>query len=422
MDQSDSDDEPPQLIVDELLPSLPNEPKEDAQSAARVPLTVVTGFLGAGKSALVNRILSTDHGRRIAVILNEFGPTSDVEKILAVREGAATGADDPSDERNEAAGEIALSEEWLELDNGCLCCSLKKPGVRAIELLMEKRGRFDHILLETTGLADPYPIAEMFWLPDELGAMIRLDGIVTVVDSKNFSRHLGKDPELLKQVALADRILLNKMDLVTLDEMDAVEKEVTRVNPVAQTKRTIKSEVDVDFVLGIAGYDLSSSGTDLDLAISKLSNQSQPESAAACSCADASHDHVEPHLSPQRDISALSIILPGSFDSKRFTSFLHKLLWDDSLPGHNPDLPMEIMRLKAAVHLVALEDDEGNPKPPNRKKTVVQAVHELYELVETADVWGDGTPENKIVLIGRNLERSFVENGFREALADSHET
>jgi G3E family GTPase len=144
----------------------------------------VTGFLGSGKTTLMNYILTAQHGRRIAVILNEFGQGSAMEKSMSIGQDGA------------------LFEEWLELRNGCLCCSVKDNGVKAIENLMEKSGSFDYILLETTGLADPVPIAGMFWLDDELGSQIALDGIVTMVDAKNFLRQVGGWVGLWKGMAL----------------------------------------------------------------------------------------------------------------------------------------------------------------------------------------------------------------------------
>nr|XP_031305673.1 COBW domain-containing protein 2-like isoform X1 [Camelus dromedarius] len=152
----------------ELVPieAKQREEEENSNPAAKIPVTIITGYLGAGKTTLLNYILTEQHNKRVAVILNEFGEGSAVEKSLAVSQG----------------GE--LYEEWLELRNGCLCCSVKDNGLRAIENLMQKKGKFDYILLETTGLADPGAVASMFWVDAELGVDIYLDGIITVVDSK----------------------------------------------------------------------------------------------------------------------------------------------------------------------------------------------------------------------------------------------
>merc|ERR1719481_1050691 len=155
---SESEDECPELVLE--------EDKKD-ENKTKVPVTIITGQLGSGKTTLLTHILNTQHGKKIAVILNEFGTESADEKSLAVTDEGET------------------YSEWLELRDGCLCCSVKDNGVAAIENLMAKRGKFDYILLETTGLADPAPVAAMFWLDDELGADVYLDGVVTVVDSNH---------------------------------------------------------------------------------------------------------------------------------------------------------------------------------------------------------------------------------------------
>uniref|UniRef100_A0A2I3GX29 Zn regulated GTPase metalloprotein activator 1A n=1 Tax=Nomascus leucogenys TaxID=61853 RepID=A0A2I3GX29_NOMLE len=161
----------------ELVPIEAKQSEEEEKSGlgAKIPVTIITGYLGAGKTTLLNYILTEQHSKRVAVILNEFGEGSALEKSLAVSHG----------------GE--LYEEWLELRNGCLCCSVKDNGLRAIENLMQKKGKFDYILLETTGLADPGAVASMFWIDAELGSDIYLDGIITIVDSKYGLKHLTEE-------------------------------------------------------------------------------------------------------------------------------------------------------------------------------------------------------------------------------------
>uniref|UniRef100_A0A8C0C750 COBW domain-containing protein 2 n=1 Tax=Balaenoptera musculus TaxID=9771 RepID=A0A8C0C750_BALMU len=175
-----ADDEEEQAEEDcpELVPIKTKQREEKEETSgpgAKIPVTIITGYLGAGKTTLLNYILTEQHSKRIAVILNEFGEGSALEKSLAVSQG----------------GE--LYEEWLELRNGCLCCSVKDSGLRAIENLMQKKGKFDYILLETTGLADPGAVASMFWVDAELGVDIYLDGIITVVDSKYGLNHLAEE-------------------------------------------------------------------------------------------------------------------------------------------------------------------------------------------------------------------------------------
>merc|ERR1712168_258583 len=199
---SDEDDAPDLVPLPASKDFSPSNTNVTKIQGDKIPVTVITGYLGAGKSTLLNYILTEEHQKRIAVIVNEFGEGSAMEQVMSIGE------------------EGALYEEWLELRNGCLCCSVKDNGVKAIENLMEKKGKFDYILLETTGLADPGPIASIFWLDEELGSDIYLDGIVTVTDAKYGLDQLN-DPKLVdnieeenetpvntakKQIALADLI------------------------------------------------------------------------------------------------------------------------------------------------------------------------------------------------------------------------
>merc|ERR1712168_557528 len=199
---SDEDDAPDLVPLPASKDFSPSNTNVTKIQGDKIPVTVITGYLGAGKPTLLNYILTEEHQKRIAVIVNEFGEGSAMEQVMSVGE------------------EGALYEEWLELRNGCLCCSVKDNGVKAIENLMEKKGKFDYILLETTGLADPGPIASIFWLDDELGSDIYLDGIVTVIDAKNCLKQIDQPAEegsvnaAVKQVALADVLLLNKIDMV----------------------------------------------------------------------------------------------------------------------------------------------------------------------------------------------------------------
>ncbi|XP_054955999.2 zinc-regulated GTPase metalloprotein activator 1A-like isoform X13 [Pan paniscus] len=169
---ADEEEDCPELVPIETTQS---EEEEKSGLGAKIPVTIITGYLGAGKTTLLNYILTEQHSKRVAVILNEFGEGSALEKSLAVSQG----------------GE--LYEEWLELRNGCLCCSVKDSGLRAIENLMQKKGKFDYILLETTGLADPGAVASVFWVDAELGSDIYLDGIITIVDSKYGLKHLTEE-------------------------------------------------------------------------------------------------------------------------------------------------------------------------------------------------------------------------------------
>jgi G3E family GTPase len=198
-----------------------------------IPVTVLTGFLGAGKTTLLNRILSESHGRKLAVIENEFGEVG-VDNQLVIQ------------------GE----EELFEMNNGCICCSVRGDLIRILGRLLKRKDRLDGILIETTGLANPAPVAQTFFTDEEMRRSFRLDGIVTVVDARHVATHLDSGDESVKQVAFADVILLNKTDLVSPAELDALEARIRGINAVATVQRTRDCDVPLDRVLDIGGFDL----------------------------------------------------------------------------------------------------------------------------------------------------------------------
>ncbi len=198
-----------------------------------IPVTVLTGFLGAGKTTLLNRILTEQHGRKIAVIENEFGEVG-VDNQLVIRS----------------------DEEIFEMNNGCICCTVRGDLLRILGRLMKRKDRLDAILIETTGLANPAPVAQTFFTDPEMREQFALDGIVTLVDAKHILLHLNDSPEALKQVAFADVILLNKTDLVAPEDLDALERRLRRINAVAKVHRTRNAEVPVDRVLNLGAFKL----------------------------------------------------------------------------------------------------------------------------------------------------------------------
>ncbi|KAG8214750.1 CobW domain-containing protein [Butyriboletus roseoflavus] len=354
------------------------------QEPRRIPCTIITGFLGAGKSTLLRRILTERHGYRIAVIMNEFGDTANIEaKAINV-----TSSEDPMAER---------SEEFLELANGCLCCSIKDAGIAAIEKLMERKGAFDHIILETTGLADPGPIASMFWLNEEYSAglakQISLDGVVCVVDAAFGQQQMEEDHsvdgigESLRQIACSDVILLNKADLVSDDKLTMTEGMIHKVNPSAPIHRTIQANIDLTHIMCIDAY----------AGAKQLQNPAQPHQ-----CSDAfndCHDHT------RRD-SATHYELRGISSLQALTELEHwiqELLWrhDDPTGGDSKDhnFNLRVLRCKGLFILQTGEE------------FMLQGVQSMYEItpVEAQDVIG--IPDSgKLVLIGKGLDDTLRES------------
>ncbi|XP_054533335.1 zinc-regulated GTPase metalloprotein activator 1B isoform X7 [Pan troglodytes] len=347
---ADEEEDPAEEDCPELVPVETTQSEEEEKSGlgAKIPVTIITGYLGAGKTTLLNYILTEQHSKRVAVILNEFGEGSALEKSLAVSQG----------------GE--LYEEWLELRNGCLCCSVRDNGLRAIENLMQKKGKFDYILLETTGLADPGAVASMFWVDAELGSDIYLDGIITIVDSKYGLKHLTQEKpdglinEATRQVALADIILINKTDLVPEEDVKKLRTTIRSINGLGQILETQRSSLQ-----------------------KKL-------------------QHVpgtQPHL--DQSIVTITFEVPGNAKEEHLNMFIQNLLWEKNVRNKDNHC-MEVIRLKG---LVSIKDKS--------QQVIVQGVHELYDLEETPVSWKDDTERtNRLVLIGRNLDKDILKQLF----------
>ncbi|KAI6121019.1 CobW domain-containing protein [Pisolithus croceorrhizus] len=349
---------------------------ETPQEVRRTPCTIISGFLGAGKSTLLKRILTEKHGYRIAVIINEFGDSAAIN---------VTSPDDPA----------VQSEEVLELANGCLCCSIKDAGIAAIEKLMQRKGAFDYIVLETTGLADPGPIASIFWQNEEysagLGKEIILDGVVCVVDAVFGRTQMEEDHsvdgigESLRQIASSDVVLLNKTDLVQ-SENDLLETEdmIHRVNPSAPIYRTTHGNIDISRIININAY--------------RMADHIRP-SALNEAGADLGQGMVaQPKHYELRGISSLQMAIPPLSLEKlaKLEKWIQRVLWDKELPkdGSIPDThPVQILRCKG---LFVMEFG---------KEYILQGVQTMYEISEVSGQDVHGLPSaGKLVLIGKGLD------------------
>lgn len=321
----------------------------------RVPVTVITGFLGSGKTTLVNYILTEHHGKRIAVIENEFGEI---------------GIDD--------ALVIDAEEEIFEMNNGCICCTVRGDLIRILGTLMKRRDKFDYILVETTGLADPAPVAQTFFVDDEVRAQLRLDAIVTLVDAKHLAQHLfeekpeGIENEALEQLAFADRVLINKVDLVSVDELDDVERHIRRINANASIVRTQMSKVDLDWVLNVGAFDLSR--------VLEMDPQFLE---------DTDHQH-------DQSVTSVGVAVEGEVDLKKINDWLGWLLQEKGT---------DIFRMKGILNIAG-----------SNQRYVFQGVHMLFD-GQPDRVWGEHeSRENRMIFIGRHLDREELTSRFMSCL------
>uniref|UniRef100_A0A669DBZ9 COBW domain containing n=1 Tax=Oreochromis niloticus TaxID=8128 RepID=A0A669DBZ9_ORENI len=343
----DEDDDCPELVPIDTQPGPP---------VGQIPVTIITGYLGAGKTTLLNYILTEQHNKRIAVILNEFGEGSALEKSLAVSQ----------------AGE--LYEEWLELRNGCLCCSVKDNGLKAIENLMEKKGKFDYILLETTGLADPGAVASMFWVDAELGSDIYLDGKRYQLAEEKAD---GLVNEAARQIAVADLTIINKTDLVTEEELKEVKDTVRSASNILSCLSSPclgVCRVDMCKVYGFSDFR-SINGLKLQLV--------KPTRA---------------HL--DKSILTVTFEIAGDLSEDALNAFIQDLLWE-KIFCNKEGQPMSVIRLKGIVSFA----DKGH-------QVMLQGVHELYELNETQQLWEENPRINRLVFIGRNLDKDILQEKF----------
>ena len=336
----------------------------EALEGDKIPVTVLTGYLGAGKTTLLNRILSEPHGKRYAVVVNEFGEIG-IDNELVV------GAD----------------EEVFEMNNGCICCTVRGDLIRIIEGLMRRKGRFDAIIVETTGLADPAPVAQTFFVDEDVQKAARLDAVVTVADAKWLAVRLRDAPEAKNQIAFADVIVINKTDLVTAAELREVEARIRAINPYAALHRSQNCDVAIADVLERRAFDLDRI---LDIEPEFLIAEAHDHDH------DDDHSHTHEHHGLKHyhdeDMQSVSIRLDGEVDPAKFMPWINRVTQEQGL---------NILRCKG---IVAMKNDP--------KRFVFQGVHMMLDGDSQREWRPDEKRESKVVFIGRNLEEDDIRKGF----------
>jgi G3E family GTPase len=317
----------------------------------RIPATVVTGFLGSGKTTLINRILREEHGKTIAVIVNEFGEIS-IDGQLIVQDDQA---------------------ELVEFNNGCLCCTVRGDLIDTLQRLHQRADKLDGILIETTGLADPAPVASTFFVADEVKNSIRLDAFVTLADAVNLEMNLEQSTEAVEQIAFSDIVLINKIDLVAPEQLKAVEAKVRALNPLARIHFTTNAEIDIDQVVGVGAFDL----------VQKL---------------DVDPGFLEDH-EHQHDQAVGSFILEESrpIDLNRFSIWLNTIAQTRG---------QDVFRTKGIFNASGF-----------RERVVFQSVRMLTTM-RPDRLWNEDEPRvSQFVVIGKNLNREEFAEGFMQCVA-----
>ena len=343
----------------------------EQSSSEKVPVTVLTGYLGAGKTTLLNRILSEPHGKKYAVIVNEFGEIG-IDNDLVV----------------------GVDEEVFEMNNGCICCTVRGDLVRILDGLMRRKGKFDAIIVETTGLADPAPVAQTFFMDENVGRKTKLDAVVTVADAKWLSERLKDAPEAKNQIAFADVILINKTDLVSLDELSDVEARIRGINPYAKLHKTERARIPLDAVLGRNAFDLDRI---LDLEPAFLDGD-EHDHHHDHEQGDHHHDHkhAQAHggLKHYHDEEMQSIALRTDkpLDPDKFFPWIQDLVQKEG---------PSILRCKG---ILAFKDDD--------QRFVFQGVHMILDGDHQRPWNKDEKRESRIVFIGRNLPGKLITEGF----------
>jgi G3E family GTPase len=349
--------------------------KSETPQIEKIPVTVLTGYLGAGKTTLLNRILSEPHGKKYAVIVNEFGE-------IGIDNDLIVGAD----------------EEVFEMNNGCICCTVRGDLVRILDGLMRRKGKFDAIIVETTGLADPAPVAQTFFMDENVGRRTKLDAVVTVADARWLNDRLKDAPEAKNQIAFADVILINKTDLVTPAELSEVEARIRAINPYARLHKTQRAQIALNEVLGRNAFDLDRI---LDIEPEFLGGEGHDHDHDHGHDHHHDHDHAHSHGGLKHyhdeDMQSISLKSGKPLDPDKFFPWVQDLVQKEG---------PSILRCKG---ILAFKNDDA--------RFVFQGVHMILDGDHQRPWNKDEKRESRIVFIGRNLPGKKITEGFESCIA-----